>query len=238
VADRSLENAAFDRAAFRRGIRAALPLVVPPIPFGLAFGLVVSESEVVGNFLGWASSWILYAGSAQLVAVQLLDEGASAAVIVLGIAMINARHVVYSAVVGPRLGPVPGWFRLLGSYWLTDQVFAIDEMQPEHASTRQRMWTMLGAGTTFWVIWQTIVFLGIIAGDILPEDFPVGFIVAVLFAGLMVLAIKNKAGVIAAVVGGLVVMMSRGLPPGTGVVIALLAGASAGALAERRLEAR
>jgi len=234
----AVADTSFDPVAFRRGIKAALPLVVPPIPFGLALGLVVRDSEVVGNFVGWASSWILFAGSAQLVAVQLLDEGASIAVIVLGLAMINARHVVYSAVISQRIGSVPGWFRVVGSYWLTDQVFAIDEMQPEAITTRQRMWMMLGAGATFWTVWQTIVLLGIVAGGYLPDDFPVGFTVAVLFAGLMVLSIKNRPGVVAAVVGGIVVIATRGLPPGTGVVIALLAGAAAGAWAERLLEAR
>jgi len=224
----------FDRASYKRGIRAALPLVVPPIPFGLALGLVVSQSDVVSNFAGWSSSWIVWAGSAQLVAVELLDDGAAAAVIVLGIVMINARHIVYSAAVNARIGPVPRWFRILGSYWLTDQVFAIDEMQAQNLPSRQRMWTMLGAGTTFWVVWQTVVFLGIISGDVLPDDFPVGFIVAVLFAGLMVLSIRNRPGVLAAIVGGTVVMVTRALPPGTGVVIALIAGAAAGAWAEKR----
>lgn len=208
--------------------------MVPPIPFGLAFGLVVAESTAVANLAGWSSSWILYAGSAQLVSVQLLDEGASAAVIVLGLAMINARHIVYSAVISKRLGDVPRWFRLLGSYWLTDQVFAIDEMQPATTTTRQRMWMFLGAGATFWTIWQSIVAVGILAGGILPEDFPVLFVVAVLFASLMVLSIRNRAGVVAAVVGGAVVLLTRGLPPGTGVVVALLAGALAGAWVEAR----
>ncbi len=230
-----MADLSFDRGAFGRGVRSALPLMVPPVPFGLALGLIITESEAVGTFVGWASSWVLFAGSAQLVAVELLDEGAAAAVIIATIVMINARHIVYSAVVNARIGAVPGWFRLLGSYWLTDQVFAIDEMQGE-IGTRQRMWTMLGAGFTMWSIWNAVVLAGVFVGDLLPDDFPVGFIVAVLFGGLMVLATRNRPGVAAAIVGGLIAVGARDLPPGTGVLIAIIVGAAVGAALERRWE--
>lgn len=225
----------FDPIAFRRGIRAALPLMVPPIPFGLALGLIITESGAVGTFVGWSSSWVLFAGSAQLVAVELLDEGAAAALVIATIVMINARHIVYSAVVNNRIGETPIWFRVLGSYWLTDQVFAIDEMQGD-VSTRQRMWTMLGAGVTMWSIWNSIVLLGVFVGDVLPDDFPVGFIVAVLFGGLMVLAIRNRPGVAAAIAGGVIAVIARDLPPGSAVLIAIIVGATVGAILEHRLE--
>lgn len=226
---------AFDSVAFRRGVRAALPLMAPPIPFGFALGLIITESDSVGTFVGWASSWVLYAGSAQLVAVELLDEGAAAAVIIATIVMINARHIVYSAVVDARIGEVPPWFRIISSYWLTDQVFAIDEMQGE-IDTGQRMWTLLGAGFTMWSIWNSIVLIGVFVGDVLPHDFPVGFIVAVMFGALMVLATRNRPGVAAAVAGGVIAVAARDLPPGTAVLIAILVGAAVGAALERRLE--
>ena len=209
--------------------------MVPPIPFGLALGLIITESAAVGTFVGWSSSWVLFAGSAQLVAVELLDEGAAAALIIATIVMINARHIVYSAVVNSRIGDTPAWFRVLGSYWLTDQVFAIDEMQGD-ISTRQRMWTILGAGFTMWSIWNSIVLLGVFVGDVLPEDFPVGFVVAVLFGGLMVLATRNRPGVAAALVGGIIAVVARDLPPGSAVLIAIIVGAAVGAALERRLE--
>lgn len=218
-----------------RGIRAALPLALPPIPFALAVGLLIAETAEVGNFAGWASSWILFAGSSQLVAIRLLSEGAAVAVIVSSIALLNARHIVYSAAISKRLGPAPGWFRVLGSYLLVDQVFAIEEVQPTDLPKRERIWLMLGAGVTFWVIWNVVVAVGVVAGDVLPEDFPIGFVVALLFAGLMALAVRNRPGVVAAAVGGAVAVAGRNLPSGTGLMIAIVVGAAAGAWAERRL---
>ena len=228
-----MDDHSFDRTAFGRGVRAALPLMVPPIPFGLALGLIITESDEVGTLVGWSSSWLLFAGSAQLVAVELLDEGAADAIVIATIVMINARHIVYSAVVNSRLGAVPRWFRVLGSYWLTDQVFAIDGMQGP-VSDRQRMWTILGAGWTMWSIWNVAVLVGVFVGDFLPEDFPVGFTVAVLFGGLMILSISNRAGAAAAVVGGVIAVGARDLPPGSAVLIAIIVGAAVGAALERR----
>ena len=70
------------------------------------------------------------------------------------------------------------------------------------------------------------------AGGFLPDDFPVKFIVAVLFASLMVLSIRNRPGVAAAIVGGGVAIVARDLPSGTGVVLAILLGAFVGAALE------
>jgi len=227
VADHS-----FDRAAYLTGVRAALPLAVPPAPFAMALGIVIRESQSVSTLAGWASSWIIFAGSAQLAALELLDDGASIAVVVLTIAMINARHIVYSAAFSLRLGQVPRWFRIIGSYLLIDQVFAVDEMQPPVLSTRKRMWTFLGAASVFWIVWNSFVVIGMTAGGFLPDDFPVNFIVAVLFASLMVLAIRNRPGIAAAIVGGFVAIVARDLPSGMNVVIAILCGAFVGATLE------
>lgn len=225
----------FHRSAFVRGIRSAAPLALPPIPFALAFGLVIAESAVVGNFAGWASGWIMFAGSSQLVAIQLLGEGASLVVIVASIAMINARHVVYSASVSQRLDDPPTWFRVIGSYLLIDQVFAIEEQEAPELDTRERMWLMLGAGVTFWIVWNVMVAIGLVAGDLLPDDFPVGFVVALLFGGLMALAARTRPGVVAAIVGGTIAMVLRDLPSGTGLMVAIVVGAAAGAWAEASL---
>lgn len=221
-----------DRAALARGARAALPLTVPTIPFGVALGILIADhAPEVPLAPMWAANWILYAGSAQLMIVQLLAQGSAPAAVIAAVVMINARHVVYSAAVNQRLGPVPSWFRLLGSYWLSDQVFAVEDASPRDMSTRDRMAIIIGAGATLWTLWNLAVIVGIFGGGILPEDFPTGLLVALLFAGLMVLAIRDRAGIVAAVVGGAVAMAARGLPPGTGVVAAVIFGALAGAAA-------
>lgn len=228
-----MPDGSFHRGAFVRGAKAALPLALPPIPFALALGLLISETTEVSQVAQWSSNWIMFAGSAQLVTIQLLAEGAAPAAILLSVALINARHIAYSAAVASRLGPVPRWFRFLGSYLLIDQVFAIEQLEPRELPARQRMWLMLGAGISLFTVWMIMSTTGVLVGDLLPEDMPIGFVVALLFAGLMALAARTPPGVLAAIVGGATALALRSLPSGTGLVIAIVLGCLVGAFAER-----
>src|SRR4051794_21704110 len=78
------------------GARDALPMVVTLTPFALAVGAAVASTGVPA-FTAWSSSWLVVGGAAQLVAVQMLDGGAYAALVVAIALVVNARHLLYSA---------------------------------------------------------------------------------------------------------------------------------------------
>ena len=59
---------------FRDGVIAVSPLMIGVIPFGLVFGVAAAASSV-GGAIGWASSWIIFGGAAQIATIQLLDAG-------------------------------------------------------------------------------------------------------------------------------------------------------------------
>ena len=63
------------------GIRAVAPLLLAVIPFGLVLG-VTAAGSAVGGALGIGTSFIIFAGAAQLVTVQLIDSGTSLLVVV------------------------------------------------------------------------------------------------------------------------------------------------------------
>ena len=87
-------------------------------------------------------------------------------------------------------------------------------------------------GAFAWTFWQLCVILGILLGDVLPSNWSLEFAVPLMFLGLMVLAINNKPGVIAAVVGGLVAVIGANWPSGLGLLSGVVAGMTAGGLAE------
>ena len=228
----------FERKAALDGIKTIVPLMIPGIPVGLVIGLVIAERGVPA-FLGWSTSWIIFAGSSQLAAIELIGEGASVAVIVLTVFFINARHIIYSAAMRDRFSVYPFWVRLLAPYVLIDQQFAAAETAPElvDPTPRYRLWHFLGAGAFLWTIWQIAVAAGIFLGDVVREEWQLIFSVPILFLGLMVLAIRNKAGVAAAVVGGTLAVLGRELPQGSGLLLAIIAGMTVGAVIEQRSEA-
>ncbi len=229
-------NLAFDRRAALDGIKTIWPLMIPGIPVGLVVGLVVTEREVPA-FLGWSTSWIIFAGSSQLAAIELIGEGAGPAVIILTVLFINARHIIYSAALRDRFSVYPLWIRVLAPYVLLDQQFAAAETAPElvDPTPRYRLWHFLGAGVFMWTLWQFAVAAGIVIGDLVQPDWQLIFSVPILFLGLMVLSIKNQASVAAAVTGGVVSIVASDLPQGSGLLLAIIVGMVVGAAVDTRL---
>ena len=209
--------------------------MVPGIPVGLVVGLVVAERGVPA-FLGWSTSWIIFAGSSQLAAVELIGDGAGPTVIILTVFFINARHIIYSAAMRERFSVYPLWIRVLAPYLLIDQQFAAAETAPElvDPTPRYRLWHFLGAGAFLWSVWQMAVGAGVLIGDLVREEWQLIFSVPILFLGLMMMSIRNTAGVAAALTGGALAVLGRDFPQGSGLLLAIVSGMIVGAIVDQR----
>ena len=230
-----MTDTSFDRGSFVAGVRAAIPLAIPSSPFGLIIGYLITETPIP-RAAGVAMSQIIFAGSAQLVAMEQFGDSAAGIVIIATVFMINSRHLMYSAAMKPYMRGAPRWFRFVGGYLLVDQVFALADLLDDDTPLRSRMWQWLGAGITLWTNWQIWVVVGLAVGQVIPESWSLTFAVPLMFGGLMILGLKNRPGVIAAIVGGTIALLARDLPQGSGLVLGILLGMSAGALADLRLE--
>lgn len=227
----------FDRRAFFAGVKAIAPLGIPGVPFGFVIGFIIQD-EGLPTFAGWSTSWIIFAGSSQLAAINLLAEGASAIVIVVTVLLINSRHAMYSAALRSRFSMYPQWLRIVLPYFLIDQAFAVADTAPELADPTPgyRMWHFIGSGAFMWTMWQTAVATGIFVGDVIREEWALNFAVPILFLGLMVLSLKSRPAVVAAVVGAAVAVAAQSFPQGSGLLLAIILGVIAGGVAEVRLE--
>ena len=225
----------FDRRAFVTGSKDIIAIGFPGIPFGMVIGVIIAESGI-GSFVGWVGSWVILAGAANLALLELMTEQASTAVVLLTVAFINARHAMYSAALRPRFAGFPRWFRYIGPYFLIDQVFALAASRPDEMAARERLWDYFGSAVTLWTLWVASVTAGLLLGDVIDPDWQLTFAVPLLFSGLMLLSITNRPGITAAVVGGGVALLTTDVPHGSGVIIAILAGVSAGTIAETRSE--
>src|SRR5512142_2074103 len=86
--------------SFWAGVRAELPLLVGVFPFGMIYGALAIGAGLSPAAAQLMSS-IVFAGSAQFATAQLVHEAAPAAVIITTIALVNLRHMLYSASVAP-----------------------------------------------------------------------------------------------------------------------------------------
>jgi predicted branched-subunit amino acid permease len=220
-----------DRSVARQGVIDALPLFVPAVPFGLVIGLAIVDSGM-NPFVGWSSSWIVFAGAAQLTLITLLGSGAALVAAVGTALVVNARHLMYSAALAPTFQRQPPWFRRLAPYLLIDQVFALVSVRPEEEPDRFRTY-YLAVGATFWSLWLVVTALGIVIGPVIPEEWNLEFAVPILFMGLLTLGIDRWPKMVAAVVGAATTYLAAGLPNRTGLLLGAAVGILAGTVAER-----
>lgn len=221
------------RAAVRDGVVAVSPLLIGVAPFGLIFGVTVAATDV-GDFLGWATSFIIFGGAAQLAAVELLDQSSPTVVVVATGIIINARHVMYSAALAPHFSEFDARWRFLGPYVLTDQAFAISITRYETVSDpHYKRWFYAGVALTLWTVWQITTGLGVLLGAEIPLSWNLDFAIPLVFLALLIPTVKTRPALVAALVGGVLAVVARNLANGTGLMVAMIGGIIAGVIAER-----
>lgn len=219
------------RSVIKRALLDALPLFVPAVPFALVIGLAIVESGI-HPVIGWSSSWLIFGGAAQLTLISLLGAGTALVAAISAALVVNARHIMYSAALAPRFQEQPRWMQFLGPYVLIDQVFALSSLRRDDDPATFRIY-YLALGATFWILWQVVTALGILAGPVVPAYWNLSFAVPILFLGLVVMGIDKYPKLVAALVGAGVTFVFAGLPNRAGLLVGALAGIAAGTIAER-----
>ena len=199
-------------------------------PWGLLAGSYAVESGLT-IIESQALSAILFAGSAQLVATGMIKAGASLTTMLLATFFITSRHFLYSVSMRSKVSPLPLRWRLALGYLLTDELFALCGQQSDKQFDR---WYALGAGLSFYLFWNIVTFIGILAGNYIPSmnDLGLEFAVAATFIAIVIPNVKTSP-VLAAVVASLVIAVTCSyFAIESGLMIASVGGMVAGYLVE------
>jgi 4-azaleucine resistance transporter AzlC len=222
------------RKTFWDGVRAEFPLLVGVFPFGMIYGALALNAGLSKAASQMMSS-IVFAGSAQFVTAQLVSDSAPALVIILTIAVVNLRHMLYSASLAPYLKDLSLKWKVLLSYLLTDEAYAPSILQYEKEGVRPVSHCfLLGAGFALWFTWQVSTAFGIFLGTAIPENWPLDFALPLTFIAMVVPALKNRPMVASAVSAGLVALLAYSLPFKLGLILAALTGIVTGTILEGR----
>lgn len=220
--------------SFRAGVQAEVPLLIGVFPFGLIYGALALNAGLSTPAAQMMSS-IVFAGSAQFITAQLVHDSVPGFVIVLTIAVVNLRHVLYSASLAPYLAALPTHWKALLSYLLTDEAYAPTIIQYEKDGiTPHAHWFLLGAGAALWLDWQISTALGIFLGAAIPEEWSLDFALPLTFIAMVVPVLKNRAAIAAALSAGLVALLAFALPYKLGLILAALVGILVGTILEGR----
>lgn len=145
----------------RAGLRDAWAVALGLVPLGLAFGLLMTQ---VGFAWWWTPifSVLIYAGSMEFLAINLVMAGVGPLSTALTAFMVNFRHIFYGLtfprhLVRGRAG------RAYSTYSLTDESYAIASAHPPRSGTQvltiqlfcQAMWVVPGI-------------IGALVGEVIP----------------------------------------------------------------------
>lgn len=219
----------------RQALADLLPVAVPAVPFGFVIGLAITESAMP-QWIGWLTAPLVFAGAAQLAMITLAGS-ASVWAIITAVLVINTRHLMYSAAMAPAFRAQPTWMRWFAPYLMVDQVFALAALQTEREPADFRRYYLTMA-IALWLVWNTVVPLGMLIGPVVPESWRLDYAPPIMFAGLTLFAVKKVPAGVAAIVGGVVSLMTVGLRDRLGIVVGALAGVLAGAIADQIISKR
>lgn len=223
------------KSPFLQGVRDVCPIQLGVMPFGLICGAV----GVSAGMPEWASvgmSSFIFAGASQLVAIQLMGEHASIAVIILTGLVVNARFFMYSASMAPHFNGTNPLKKFGLAYLLTDQAYAISITRYGQAGmcTADKVRYYLGVALVMWVVFNAGTVLGAYLGAIIPPEWSLDFAIPLTFAALVIPAVKDRPAALAAATAGCVALLADGLPCNLGLMAAAITGIGAGYGAERR----
>ncbi len=219
---------------FWNGVRAEFPLLIGVFPFGMIYGALALNAGLSTSASQLMSS-IVFAGSSQFVTAQLVHDAAPALVIIVTIAVVNLRHMLYSASLAPYLHDLSLRWKALLSYLLTDEAYAPTIIKYEREGIKPfSHWFLLGAGFSLWFTWQVSTALGIFLGTAIPEDWPLDFALPLTFIAMVVPILKNRPMVASALSAGVVALLAFSLPYKLGIILAALTGILVGTILESR----
>ena len=209
---------------FLKGIIDVSPLMIPVVPFGLIFGVLAIDVGFT-PLQAMGMSLIVFGGASQIVLLQLFSGGASSLVIISSVGAVNSRHLLYGAVVSEHLSDLKLIWKIIISYFLIDQAFAISNEYFKKNKERNRYFHLVGGGAACWIIWQSTTLLGIILGSAIPEKLGLSFAVPLTFLALLVNDFRKFINLVVIIVSGTVATLGYNFIPFKAyVIVAALAG--------------
>ena len=145
-------------SSFFLGFKDITPLLIGTAPFGIIFGALCVQNELT-FFSSQAMSLFVFAGSSQLIALNLISNDSLIITILIATFFVNIRHLLYGLSFGRKIKNCTKKEKIFLSFFLTDESFSIiikyDVVNIKY---------YLGAALSMYFNWQFWTFVGIFFG--------------------------------------------------------------------------
>lgn len=227
------------RTAALAGARDTIPMIVGAIPFGLIFGTLAAQGPLAA-WQGQMMSALVFAGSAQFIALGLVASHTGLLVIWLTTFVVNLRHMLYAATLLPAVSALPLRWRLALGFLLTDETFAVTvARRRQEGDEAQLHWYFLGSGVAMYLSWNSVTLVGLVFGSAFPQLQSLGLEYAIVatFVAIVVPQLGRLSHLGAAIAAGTLAWLWQGMPYRLGLLASVLVGVAVG-LALSRLRER
>lgn len=219
------------------GLKVTLPFIVGAAPFGIIFGALSTAAGL--SFPETMSlSLFVFSGSAQFVAISLLEVGAGPWIIWLATFILNLRHTLYAATLVGYVRHLSLPWRLVLSAGLTDETFAAMEDRYQRLGVKRNShWAFLASIVAMHLNWNTWTAVGVVIGRQIDGLAGSGleFAAVATFIGMVVQRLRTPGSQVAAAVAGIMAALLAFLPYKLGLTIATLIAICVAVVVDRRV---
>jgi len=217
----------------KKGFLDMLPLNLAVLPWGILCGSLAIQRDftVLEAIL---MPLIVFAGSVQLVSIELIANNASLATVLFTSFIISSRHFLYGLALRDKLKVLPTKWRYGVGFLLTDELFALSGHRKACVGQLRLIYAAVAGGSfyVFWLLWNVV---GVIAGSYLPDLTHLGldFAIAVTFIALVIPTIINLPILVTVLTAGLLSVLFKLMQFELDLVAAALMAMYCGYLTER-----
>lgn len=175
----------------RLGLSDIWPAAVAAVPIALLFGALAAGKGLSPLEVG-LMSFLVFAGGAQFAAIELWATPAPIGALVFSTLLVNARHVLMSASLVPKLAEFSRGQRLLGLYWMADENWALAEKRARTRPLTPAYW--FGMLVPFVISFVSLSTLGAVVGAAMgdPRRLGADFAFTALFVALVAAFWKGR----------------------------------------------
>ncbi|MCR4427400.1 MAG: AzlC family ABC transporter permease [Firmicutes bacterium] len=204
---------------FVEGLRDSAPLALSIAAYGLVYGVVAAQSGMSLADVIFADI-VVFSGSAQLVAVEMIRANASVFAVFSATLVMSLRHLLMGLSLAPRVRHVSRAPRCILAYLLNDESYAL--MISRTGGTQFPLGYAFGVGLATWLSWLAGTVAGACGSLGMPDPgrFGLDFAFVAVFLALLVLQLKDRTTLLAALGGGIAAALLAAMLPGNWYILA------------------
>ncbi|MDW7549155.1 AzlC family ABC transporter permease [Pseudoalteromonas sp. SCSIO 43201] len=226
------------KVAVYKGFWDMLPLNLAVLPWGILCGSLAVQNGFT-PLEAQLMSLLVFAGSAQLVAIELIAKDTALITLLITTFIISARHLLYGLAIRNKMVDKPLKWRSSIAFFLTDELFAFSHHHRAYQGKLRLLYALV-AGGSFYVAWNLWTLIGIIAGQFLPDLTNLGldFAIAAIFIALVIPSITTVPILCACICSAISILIFKLVHFEFGLIASALLGMTVGYLLQSYKERR